>query len=344
MTRAQAALVGLVVLWAAPACRKPAPVDGAATDAAGTSSVSSPAVTHGAAANPPSAATLPCRVIGITGKVSALIVGTTPGDGGAPLLYPGADVPSSTWLDLGEAAKITAKDPRTTRETTFFGPALIRACVHQEEESWIASGSFESAPGAGETLGAEEWVISPFGVVRYGAAGLTLIVSAKEGVVTKATLRLDRGTAYLATARDAHAAPWKVTPLHPPDSGDPKADDAGADAGSNDGDAASWARIDAPTQVVLTFAQTDATANARAAAALADCQRAATTAKSIAVSLAEPNAPVGALTARHVTARRLAHVTCAVAELRAAALPHGEQGALLESVREATARWKSAAP
>ena len=42
---------------------------------------------------------------------------------------------------------VVAKDPRTTRETSFRGPARVRPCDDASEESWVASGQFESAVG-----------------------------------------------------------------------------------------------------------------------------------------------------------------------------------------------------
>ena len=51
--------------------------------------------------------------------------------------------------------------------------------------------------GAGESPGAEEWVVTPFGVVRYGAAKLSVDVGAKDADVAVAT-----GIAFLWTPAD----------------------------------------------------------------------------------------------------------------------------------------------
>src|SRR6516225_7041636 len=58
-----------------------------------------------------------------------------------------------------------------------------RACVTHREESWLTAGRFESAIGAGETPGAEEWVVTPFGVVRYMAAKVAVEVRARDASV-----------------------------------------------------------------------------------------------------------------------------------------------------------------
>ena len=103
---------------------------------------------------------IPCRAIAVDGPVR--VEGA---DAGALALQ--SEIPDQTWLSLGPDARLVAKDPRTTRETAFVGPARVRSCVAHREESWLAAGRFESAIGAGETPGAEEWVVTPLGVVRY---------------------------------------------------------------------------------------------------------------------------------------------------------------------------------
>lgn len=104
-------------------------------------------------------------------------------DAGAPLLLQGL-TPTETWFDVARGGRVVAKDPKTGRETTFRGPARVRACVGYTEESWLASGHFESTVGAGESPGAEEWVATPYGVVRYTAAKMSVDVGARDADVT----------------------------------------------------------------------------------------------------------------------------------------------------------------
>ncbi len=125
-----------------------------------------------------SALRIPCRAIAVDGPVR--VEGS--GDAGGPLPFQG-EIPDETWLTLGKDARLVAKDPRTTRETTFVGPARVRACVAHREESWLVAGRFESAIGAGETPGAEEWVVTPLGVVRYMAAKVAVEVRARDTAV-----------------------------------------------------------------------------------------------------------------------------------------------------------------
>ena len=121
---------------------------------------------------------IPCRAIAVDGPVHE----QGAGDAGAALAQQG-EIPTGVWLSLAQSARLVAKDPRTTRETAFVGPALVRVCVAHREESWLATGRFESAIGAGETPGAEEWVVTPLGVIRYMAAKVAVDVRAKDAVV-----------------------------------------------------------------------------------------------------------------------------------------------------------------
>ena len=123
---------------------------------------------------------LACRVVTMDGD--ARIESPTT-DAGAPLLLQGL-TPTETWFDVARGGRVVAKDPKTGRETTFRGPARVRACVGYAEESWLASGRFESTVGAGESPGAEEWVATPYGVVRYTAAKMSVDVGARDADVT----------------------------------------------------------------------------------------------------------------------------------------------------------------
>ena len=113
-----------------------------------------------------------------------------------PVLLQGL-APIEAWVGLAKGARLVVKDPRTTRETSFrgiSGPARARACVGFAEESWVAAGRFESSVGAGEAPGAEEWIVTPFGVVRYAAAKVTVDVQPRD-----AEVKLDSGVAFAWT-------------------------------------------------------------------------------------------------------------------------------------------------
>jgi hypothetical protein len=83
----------------------------------------------------------------------------------------GKDLPDA-WIEI--KSTVTLKHPQSGREITVRGPAQIRACVNGEEELWIDGGIFEASPRTGESPGAEQWVITGGGVVRYGVAALKI--------------------------------------------------------------------------------------------------------------------------------------------------------------------------
>ena len=101
------------------------------------------------------------------------------------------DVMGDAWAELGVGAKLAVKNGTTSRETLFEGPGAVRACVNGEEEMWMYTGGFKSVIGAGESPGAEVWIVTPHGVVRYGSgARVTLNVS-----VARVDIKVEGGTA-----------------------------------------------------------------------------------------------------------------------------------------------------
>ncbi len=80
---------------------------------------------------------------------------------------------SGTWIDMAAGSQLVARDPSSNRDTRFMGPGRIQACVRMGEESWVALGGFDST-SAPVAEGSEEWVVTPFGVVRYTTAKLNV--------------------------------------------------------------------------------------------------------------------------------------------------------------------------
>jgi len=156
-----------------PACSR----SGAGTQDAGVSSsdASQPSARDAATPVPTTAHTrpalAPCRVIAVSGKG----VVSQPGDAGAHAIALGDAV--DAWIDLEPAARVTVKEPRTGRELLFEGGARALPCA-EETESWLARGAFYGSRGSGEKPGAEQWVVTPSAVVRYGAATVDVTVAA----------------------------------------------------------------------------------------------------------------------------------------------------------------------
>jgi hypothetical protein len=254
---------------------------------------------------------LPCRAIAVDGEVR---IDTE--DGGVALARQD-EVEPGHWVWLSPDARLVAKDPRTTRETTFRGLGHVRPCVGLAEESWVTSGTFESSVGAGEIPGAEEWVVTPLGVVRFGAAKLSV-----DAPVGSDTVRVGvaEGTAFVWPAQDASAAgpDGGVTPS-PVDEG--------------------WARISGASATLTRTARRPPPEAARTA--VDACRTAGRSAHDLATVMVSVNA--GAKTAAaQVTARRLARAACAVAALRVDALfNRAAKETLSESLKEADTLWRS---
>jgi hypothetical protein len=265
---------------------------------------------------------IPCRAIAVDGSVHE----EAAGDAGAALALQG-EIPTGVWLTLAKDARLVAKDPRTTRETTFVGPARVQACVAHREESWLSSGHFDSAIGAGETPGAEEWVVTPLGVVRYMAAKLAVIVRAKDAVVA-----VGSGVAFLWLDGDVHASALRSS------AGTDAGGGASADAGAGVDDDG-WLRV-ADGEVTLTAAA-GRTPTEAARATVDRCAALSGRSKELAAALLAGSAAADGRTAKEqMQTRLLARAACAVASLRVDTLPpsapRGEMSSRLEG---ASAAW-----
>ncbi len=269
---------------------------------------------------------LNCRAIGKTGDVQSL----SDGDAGIAPLALDSEIPSDAWLLISRGARVVAKDPHSTRETIFSGPARVRPCASHREDSWIASGTFESTPGAGETPGAEEWVVTPLAVVRYASAKLRVTVRPGTTVV-----EMGGGVAFVRAADDARVSRAAPSKGAPPDKVQ-KSDEP-------------WVRIGEGSLEVRALRATPAPQAAHDEVDV--CASLATRAQSL-TRLILPHdigdggsATLADAIVEQVTTRRLARAACAVATLRTSALPASQQRALLESaVTDADARWSSLSP
>jgi hypothetical protein len=232
---------------------------------------------------------MPCRVIEGTGD-ARMEIGL---DASAPLLVQGL-VPSN-WVDMPAGSRFVAKDPRTTRETSFRGTARVKPCVGADEESWLASGGFDSSVGSGEAPGNEEWVVTPVGVVRYGASKLSVDVHARDARVV-----ISSGNAFLWLPADATA----------------RGVEAGTPAKGDDG----WVRADVDTFTLSSSGGTQPLSLDGARAAVAACSSLGKTAHDLSALLLAGGADAGTVMSQ-VSTRRLARAACAVAALRLGSLP-----------------------
>jgi hypothetical protein len=248
-----------------------------------------------------------CRAIAVEGDVTADAAPAV----AQSLLAPGA------WLSLAKGSRLVAKDTRSTRETTFLGPALVRACADGREESWLVVGSFESAVGAGETPGAEEWIVTPLALVRYAASKLRVDVRPNSTAVT-----IGSGVAFVWLADGSRATPQSS------DSGD-------------DGD---WKRLPDGTTTISPATHL-ALAAADAKATVDRCSTFAERSRDLAIALLSGGVGARADASTvilQVETRRLARAACAVAALRLGTLASSdEQAALSARVAKAVAAWST---
>lgn len=266
---------------------------------------------------------LPCRAVAVDGDVRPIHGDLMDGGTIEPPIALQAIVPEGVWLVAGDHARLVAKDPRTTRETAFVGPARFRACVAHREESWVGAGHFDSAVGAGESPGAEEWLITPFAVIRYSAAKLHVEVAA-----TATHIVVETGPAFVWAADDARALRRdRATP---------------GDGGPDDATDLPWRRVGEGTMHVISTASPAARSAVDACVERARHTEELTRAMRAGAPAAGPDAGVtpGERIAEQVRARRLARASCALASVRVALSGDADTRRDLEAaLGDANARW-----
>ncbi|HEY2510422.1 MAG TPA: hypothetical protein VGI39_06190 [Polyangiaceae bacterium] len=157
-------------------------------------SVASAAAADAAGRPPPSSAPPPappssrlvrvCRALEVKGTPAFEAPSLGGADDAGTKRVAGGDVVAG-WLALGDGDLVTARLPRSGRDVTVLGPGLADPCG-EEEEAWLLRGRFRGMRGGGEKPGAEEWVVTPSAVVRYGAAVVEVGV---EGTATRVTVQ-----------------------------------------------------------------------------------------------------------------------------------------------------------
>ena len=257
----------------------------------------------------------PCRAIEATNKPTLLPspLASSSGasaDAGSNVLARDMQIPEGDWIDLAAGAKVTAKSPRTLRETTFEGPARVRPCVDHDEEAWLTGGTFTAVSPGNESPGAEELMVTSLGVVRYVSATFTAHVD-KRAVSVKVT----GGSTFVlvppfATLKDGD------------DSG--RATSLRADAGAPDAGGGTWLREDGGFSGTLAATLPD---EKMPAAAVLACKNAAAATKTIATELLAPDASITTLGGEHTESRRLSHGLCSIARLVVAKMPEDKAGA-----------------
>ncbi len=275
-----------------------APALGVLPDAAASSSVAAPLP------SPPPQRNLPCRAIAVIGKV-------TDEDGGTSLSLGGQL--SDSVFTLDDNAKMTVKNPQSGREMTIEGPGAVRACVGGDPEHWLLRGGISAMPGSGEKPGAEEWVVTPFGIIRFASAFVKIRVE-KD----RATVRIGSGSASLYGPKVVMA----------PDAGGAVTITLGG-----------W--TDATPTAPL-----DLVSPGPPKGLVDTCAGLAKQAREVGSQIAQPDANLADLAPKHVEARRKARAACALARAAtwgAGSGPDKTQGgdkALSTRAEAADAEWR----
>lgn len=167
MRTSSAPLLVLAAL-AALGCReasKPAP-----SGSASASARPRPAPRASSSALAPRPAPIGCRVLAVKGAAP-----------GAPKL--GDLLDGTAFFDLPAGAELSLRHSETTRELALQGPGRFRACPKGEEMVVVTRGTVKTTSGPGARAGAEVRLATPFGVVHFGDAALTLEVTDKQAEV-----------------------------------------------------------------------------------------------------------------------------------------------------------------
>ncbi len=114
----------------------------------------------------------------------------------------GDPIPWPAWIDIGTHGRLQVEVLRSDRELVFLGPAIVEPCTRGEERASLLIGRFESALALMHGPRAEEWIVTPFSVVRYESAALTIDVETSQ-----TTAELTQGQAAAFGDTDAAFAP-----------------------------------------------------------------------------------------------------------------------------------------
>jgi hypothetical protein len=105
------------------------------------------------------------------------------------------------WLELGDESELVLRHGESARELSLQGPGRFLPCRAGLEQVLIASGKLQSSPGTGVRPGAEVWVATPFGALRYADANIEVAVER-----TSLQVRVRGGQAFIEAAEGLQGA------------------------------------------------------------------------------------------------------------------------------------------
>lgn len=110
-------------------------------------------------------------------------------------MVPREPISGERWIELESKSKLDVKHSAGGREYSILGPALVLPCRDGREQIVLARGELITSVGAGARPGAMVLIATPFGVVRYGEATLTVKAETRH-----ARVRVESGAAWLSAA------------------------------------------------------------------------------------------------------------------------------------------------
>jgi hypothetical protein len=241
-------------------------------------------------------------------------------------------VPESGLIELGSDSELTVHATVSTREITLVGPATAEACPGGDEAMRLAYGRVTAFPGSGVRPGAEVWIATPLGVVRFSDAKIDIGVPDTDAARLEIAVITGQAT-FMPALGIAAAAPGAVAP--------PEGDKNGLPAGALEAGEA----IPLLPGSTLAVRRREGPVSRWASGLVAACVRQAAAARQAAELVAAPRDAGRGLLAdlafAHVKARQHARAACEMA-WAAGGLAPGLDAARRADLESADATWKGA--
>jgi hypothetical protein len=255
-------------------------------------------------------------------------------------LKSGELVPDGAIISLGDGGTLTVQATVSTREMTIVGPAIAETCPGGDEAVRLSRGKATSFPGAGVRPGAEVWVATPLGVVRFNEAQIEIDVPGADAERLRVTVVTGQATFVPASG-------VTIVPAGESDAGR----SAEPPAGQN-----SVAGAKGPAEGLLALSPGTTLEASRPKATparwlrdlVAACARRASAAREagqkVATAGRSNRAALADLAAAHVQARQLARAACESARA-AGAMPTGQYDTVIRAdLDRSDESWKALPP
>ena len=240
---------------------------------------------------------------------------------------------------LEPESELTVHSTVSTREITLVGPAAVEACPGGDEAVRLARGKVTAFPGSGVRPGADVWVATPLGVVRFNDAKIAIDVA--DGAAARLEVAVITG----------QAAYVPVAGILAPALAGGRGDDAGRAASGHDpkraaGALAAGEPIALAPGTTFTARRPDCAVARWASDLVAACLRDATAAQQAGQLVLAPGdagrEALADLASAHVKARQRARAACEAAWAAGPLAPGLFDASRLSELERADATWKGA--